>query len=91
MKAQKRRHLLDNVPGDAQYRQAMVPAYVRRTLGAAARGSGQYNISIRNSRSNHEPDRRPRPRASLTTHPKGNGDSQCRFETSSWSMACAAR
>jgi 4-hydroxybenzoyl-CoA reductase subunit beta len=40
MKAQKQCHPLDNVPGDAQYRHAMVPVYVRRTLRAAAEGLG---------------------------------------------------
>jgi hypothetical protein len=40
MKAQKQRHPLDNVPGDAQYRHAMAPVYARRTLRAAAEGLG---------------------------------------------------
>jgi 4-hydroxybenzoyl-CoA reductase subunit beta len=39
-KAQKQCHPLDNVPGDAQYRHAMVPVYVRRTMRAAAEGRG---------------------------------------------------
>jgi 4-hydroxybenzoyl-CoA reductase subunit beta len=39
-KAQKQCHPLDNVPGDAQYRHAMVPVYVRRTLRAAADRQG---------------------------------------------------
>ncbi len=31
---------MDNIPGDADYRREMVPVYVRRTLHAAAQGSG---------------------------------------------------
>lgn len=31
---------LDNIPGDADYRQAMVPVYVRRTVQAAVDGTG---------------------------------------------------
>ena len=31
---------LPNIPGDADYRREMVPVYVRRTLRAAADGSG---------------------------------------------------
>jgi len=31
---------LDNIPGEHEYRRAMVPVYVRRTLLAAARGEG---------------------------------------------------
>ena len=31
---------LPNVPGDHDYRRAMVPVYVRRTLRAAAAGAG---------------------------------------------------
>ncbi|MSR61552.1 MAG: 4-hydroxybenzoyl-CoA reductase [Planctomycetes bacterium] len=38
--AQKQCHPLDNIPGDADYRREMVPVYVRRTLLAAAEGSG---------------------------------------------------
>lgn len=38
--AARRCRALDNIPGDAEYRQAMVPVYVRRTLLAAAEGSG---------------------------------------------------
>ena len=38
--AYKRCRPLDNVPGDADYRHEMVPVYVRRTLLAAADGSG---------------------------------------------------
>jgi 4-hydroxybenzoyl-CoA reductase subunit beta len=39
-KAEKQCHPIENVPGDAEYRQAMVPVYVRRTLLAAAEGTG---------------------------------------------------
>ena len=38
--AAKKLRPLDNVPGDADYRHAMVPVYVRRTLLAAAEGAG---------------------------------------------------
>jgi len=38
--AAKQCHPLANIPGDADYRQRMVPVYVRRTLHAAATGSG---------------------------------------------------
>jgi 4-hydroxybenzoyl-CoA reductase subunit beta len=38
--ARKQCHPLENVPGDAEYRRAMVPVYVRRTLLAAAEGTG---------------------------------------------------
>jgi 4-hydroxybenzoyl-CoA reductase subunit beta len=38
--AHKQCHPLPNIPGDAGYRQRMVPVYVRRTLQAAATGSG---------------------------------------------------
>ena len=31
---------MDNIPGDAGYRWVMVPVYVRRTLHAAATGTG---------------------------------------------------
>ena len=36
----KRAHPLENIPGDAVWRKAMVPVYVRRTLHAAAAGNG---------------------------------------------------
>jgi 4-hydroxybenzoyl-CoA reductase subunit beta len=36
----KQCHPLENVPGDADYRREMIPVYVRRTLRAAAEGSG---------------------------------------------------
>ena len=39
-RAEKQCRPLDNVPGDAQYRHAMVPVYTRRTLVAAAAGRG---------------------------------------------------
>ncbi len=38
--AHRRLTPLENVPGDAEYRAAMVPVYVRRTLLAAAEGAG---------------------------------------------------
>jgi 4-hydroxybenzoyl-CoA reductase subunit beta len=38
--AHKQCHPMPNVPGDADWRRAMVPVYVRRTLHAAARGNG---------------------------------------------------
>ncbi len=38
--AQKQCHPLANIPGDADYRRAMVPVYVRRTLLAAAERGG---------------------------------------------------
>jgi len=38
--AHKQCHPMPNVPGDADWRRAMVPVYVRRTLLAAARGDG---------------------------------------------------
>lgn len=38
--AHKQCHPLANVPGDEEYRHAMVPVYVRRTVEAAARGAG---------------------------------------------------
>ena len=38
--ARKQCHPLPNIPGDADYRREMIPVYVRRTLEAAARGSG---------------------------------------------------
>lgn len=38
--ARKQCRPLDNLPGDAQYRHEMVPVYVRRTLEAAAHGTG---------------------------------------------------
>ena len=38
--AHRRLTPLENVPGDAEYRAAMVPVYVRRTLVAAAEGCG---------------------------------------------------
>lgn len=38
--AQRQAHPMPNVPGDADWRRAMVPVYVRRTLEAAARGAG---------------------------------------------------
>jgi 4-hydroxybenzoyl-CoA reductase subunit beta len=38
--AHKQAHPLANVPGDADWRRAMVPVYVRRTLAAAADGTG---------------------------------------------------
>jgi len=38
--AHKQCHPLPNVPGDHEWRRAMVPVYVRRTLEAALRGSG---------------------------------------------------
>ena len=38
--AHKQCHPMPNVPGDADWRRAMVPVYVRRTLQAAARGGG---------------------------------------------------
>ena len=38
--AHKQCHPLPNVPGDHEYRRAMVPVYVRRTLLAAAEGGG---------------------------------------------------
>ena len=38
--AHKQCHPLANVPGDVPWRKAMVPVYVRRTLDAAARGTG---------------------------------------------------
>jgi 4-hydroxybenzoyl-CoA reductase subunit beta len=38
--AAKQLHVLPNVDGDAEWRQAMVPVYVRRTLLAAAAGGG---------------------------------------------------
>jgi 4-hydroxybenzoyl-CoA reductase subunit beta len=39
-RARKQCHPLDNIPGDAEYRRAMVPVYVRRTLRAAVEGGG---------------------------------------------------
>jgi 4-hydroxybenzoyl-CoA reductase subunit beta len=39
-RAHKQCRPLPNVPGDADYRHAMVPVYVRRTLLAAAAGAG---------------------------------------------------
>ena len=39
-RARKQCHPLENIPGDAEYRRAMVPVYVRRTLRAAAEGGG---------------------------------------------------
>jgi len=38
--AHKQCHPLPNVPGDHEYRHAMVPVFTRRTLHAAARGEG---------------------------------------------------
>ncbi len=38
--AYKQGHPMPNVPGDAPWRREMIPVYVRRTLGAAARGDG---------------------------------------------------
>jgi 4-hydroxybenzoyl-CoA reductase subunit beta len=38
--AQKQCTPLANIPGDHEYRHAMVPVYVRRTLQAAAEGTG---------------------------------------------------
>jgi 4-hydroxybenzoyl-CoA reductase subunit beta len=38
--AHKQCHPLENIPGDATWRRAMVPVYVRRTLRAAAARSG---------------------------------------------------
>jgi 4-hydroxybenzoyl-CoA reductase subunit beta len=38
--ARRQCHPLANVPGDPEYRRHMVPVYVRRTLLAAAEGSG---------------------------------------------------
>jgi len=38
--AEKQCHPLSNIPGDPEYRRAMVPVYVRRTLQAAADGTG---------------------------------------------------
>jgi 4-hydroxybenzoyl-CoA reductase subunit beta len=38
--AYKQCHPMPNIPGDAEYRREMVPVYVRRTLHAAASGSG---------------------------------------------------
>ncbi len=38
--AHRQCHPLPNVPGDHEYRQAMIPVYVRRTLLAAAEGRG---------------------------------------------------
>jgi 4-hydroxybenzoyl-CoA reductase subunit beta len=38
--AHKQCHPLPNIPGDAEYRREMVPVYVRRTLMAAANGTG---------------------------------------------------
>jgi CO/xanthine dehydrogenase FAD-binding subunit len=38
--AHRQCHPLANVPGDHDYRRAMVPVYVRRTLAAAAAGTG---------------------------------------------------
>ena len=39
--AEKQCRPLENVPGDPEYRRAMVPVYVRRTLQAAADGAGR--------------------------------------------------
>ena len=39
-RAEKQCRPLDNVPGDAEYRHAMVPVYTRRTIHAAAQGNG---------------------------------------------------
>ena len=39
-RAHRQCHPLPNVPGDHDYRRAMVPVYVRRTLRAAAEGTG---------------------------------------------------
>lgn len=38
--AHKQAHPMPNIPGDADWRRAMVPVYVRRTLEAAARRAG---------------------------------------------------
>ncbi|MBK7876420.1 MAG: FAD binding domain-containing protein [Planctomycetes bacterium] len=38
--AHRQAHPMPNIPGDAEWRRAMVPVYVRRTLEAAARGAG---------------------------------------------------
>ena len=38
--AHRQCHPMPNIPGDADYRRAMVPVYVRRTLRAAAEGTG---------------------------------------------------
>jgi hypothetical protein len=38
--AHKQCHPLANIPGDDLYRREMVPVYVRRTLLAAADGTG---------------------------------------------------
>ncbi len=38
--ARKQCHPLPNIPGDHDYRRAMIPVYVRRTLRAAADGAG---------------------------------------------------
>ena len=38
--AHRQLHPVDNVPGDAAWRKAMVPVYVRETLRAAAAGTG---------------------------------------------------
>jgi 4-hydroxybenzoyl-CoA reductase subunit beta len=38
--ARKQCHPMANIPGDADYRREMIPVYVRRTLSAAARGTG---------------------------------------------------
>ena len=38
--AHRQAHPMPNIPGDAEWRRAMVPIYVRRTLEAAARGAG---------------------------------------------------
>lgn len=38
--AHRQCHPLENIPGDAKWRRAMVPVYVRRTFAAAARGEG---------------------------------------------------
>jgi CO/xanthine dehydrogenase FAD-binding subunit len=40
VQAHRQCHPLANVPGDHDYRRAMVPVYVRRTLAAAAAGTG---------------------------------------------------
>lgn len=40
VRAQKQCRPMPNIPGDAAYRQRMVPVYVRRTLLAAANGTG---------------------------------------------------
>ena len=39
-RAHKQCHSLANIPGDHEYRQAMIPVYVRRTVLAALDGSG---------------------------------------------------